>query len=128
MSEHDLAETKKKNSKQSKLFTYILLHVLFLLYSVAAICSKNASQQDFFSISFFLWYAGVLVLLGIYALGWQQILKRLPLTTAFANKGVTIIWGFLWGALLFSEVITLKMYIGAAIVFLGVILVAVSNE
>ena len=52
---------------------------------------------------------------------WQQVLKRLDLSVAFANKGITIIWGILWGILLFGEKITFGMVIGAIIVIAGIV-------
>lgn len=100
-----------------------MLHGIVLLYSLSGVCSKTAAGYPFLSGGFIGWYAGALFLLFIYALVWQQVLKRLPLTTAFANKGVTIIWGILWGALLFGEQISLTMVIGAALVFTGIIMV-----
>ncbi|MDR1014710.1 MAG: transporter [Coriobacteriales bacterium] len=99
------------------------LHLIMLVYSLSAVCAKMAALSEPFSLPFFAWYAGVLALLGIYAVVWQQVIKRMPLTTAFANKGVTVVWGFLWGALLFGESIDLKMILGAAVVFCGILLV-----
>ena len=61
--------------------------------------------------------------LGIYAIVWQQLLKHISLTTAFCNKAVTIIWGMLWGVLIFSETITWNMIVGAVIVIAGVVMV-----
>ncbi|MDR2672016.1 MAG: EamA family transporter [Coriobacteriales bacterium] len=107
--------------------SFVFLHLIILLYSLAAVCAKLAATSELFSPAFFAWYAGVLVLLGIYALVWQQVIKRMPLTTAFANKGVTVIWGMFWGALLFAEHIDLKMIIGAAVVFAGIVLVVYAD-
>ena len=45
----------------------------------------------------------MVAILGIYAIGWQQVIKRMPLTTAYANKAVTLVWGLVWGLLLFHE-------------------------
>lgn len=120
--------TSGKKARSPKWQTYILLHVIVLLYSLAGVCSKFASGEQFASPLFFAWYAGVLIILFVYALVWQQVLKRLSLTTAFANKGITLIWGMLWGALLFSEHISMWMLIGAAVVFLGIILVVTADE
>jgi drug/metabolite transporter (DMT)-like permease len=105
-----------------------MLHAIFLLYSVSAVCSKMASGYPVPSFGFVCWYGGALLLLGVYALVWQQVLKQLTLTTAFANKGATIVWGLLWGMLLFGESISLNMIIGAALVFVGILLVVASNE
>lgn len=109
--------------KQPVIKDYLLLHVVLLFYSVNGIISKLASQKLFLTFEFFFYYGLVLMNLFIYAILWQQILKRMPLTTAFSNKSVIIIWGMLWGALFFQERITLQMIIGGAIIFWGVYLV-----
>jgi len=106
-----------------KIKPYIFLHVILLLYSCCSIFSKQAALAPFLSFYFFLFYGLVIAILGVYAILWQQVLKLLPLTVAFANKAVTIIWGMIWGAMLFQEAITFKMMFGAAIVILGVIII-----
>ena len=58
----------------------------------------------------------------MYAIGWQQILQRLPLTVAFANKAVTLVWSLVFGALLFSEHIKVTQLIGCALAVAGVVL------
>ena len=68
------------------------------------------------------------MLLGLYAIGWQQIIKRLPLTTAFANKAVSIVWGMVWGILIFHEKITVGNIVGAALVISGVVLYAYADD
>ena len=73
---------------------------------------------------FCLYYAIIILLLGFYAIGWQQIIKRLPLTTAFANKAVTVVWGIIWGAVFFQEKVTIGKVIGAILVILGVVVYA----
>lgn len=102
--------------------TLFALHMLLMVYSTSGILSKLAAGVDFLSIEFCLYYGGVLLLLGFYAIGWQQILKRLPLTTAFSNKAVTIVWGIIWGALFFFEPITLPKAAGALLIIAGVVL------
>jgi drug/metabolite transporter (DMT)-like permease len=121
-------EANKQPKKRPRLLVFLILHLSLLLYSVAGVCSKMAAGFSFLSWEFIGWYGAMLFLLGIYALVWQQILKRLPLTTAFANKGVTLIWGFFWGALIFAEHIDITMLIGAALVFCGILLVVISDE
>ena len=102
--------------------TLFALHMLLMVSSTSGILSKLAAGVDFLSIEFCLYYGGVLLLLGVYAIGWQQILKRLPLTTAFSNKAVTIVWGIVWGALFFFEPITLPKAVGALLIIAGVVL------
>ncbi|MEG1366687.1 MAG: EamA family transporter [Oscillospiraceae bacterium] len=108
--------------------TYVLLHVLMLLFSFSPICAKLAGQEKFLSFNFILFYGLVIVILGIYAILWQQVIKRMPLTTAYANKAITVVWGMLWGMLIFGESITVQKLIGAAIIIAGVVLYATSDK
>ena len=80
------------------------------------------------SISFLFWFGLVFVIMFGYAIIWQQILKRMPLTVAYANKPVTMVWGMIWGALIFKERITWNMILGAVIIFLGIYMVVSDHE
>ena len=104
------------------------LHVLLMVYSLSSICGKLASGYSFLSLGFIVCYGGMIGLLGVYALGWQQVIKRLPLTFAYANRAVTVVWGIVWGALFFSEPITAGKLVGALIVLAGVVLYATSGD
>ena len=110
------------NRKHLKIL--LALHLLLMLYSMSGIWSKLASRAPFLSFQFCLYYAAIIGLLGIYAIGWQQIIKCLPLTTAFSNKGVTVVWGIIWGAVFFQEPITVKKVVGAALIIARVLLYA----
>lgn len=118
----------KKINKQNNKIYFVVLHILLAVYSLGGICSKLASQQNFLSFWFIFFYGLVILNLGVYALVWQQIIKYLPLNTAYANKAVTIVWGILWGFVFFHENITWNMILGAAIVIVGVILVVKADE
>ena len=65
--------------------------------------------------------------LFVYAIVWQQLLKKLPLVTAYANKAVTVIWGIVWGYFFFNEGITIYKLIGAVVIVIGVYLVVSSD-
>ena len=107
-------------SKNAK--TFLFLHLLLMVYSANAILSKLASSQRFLSWPFLLLYAGVVALLGVYALGWQQVLKRIPLSVAYANKAVTVVWGCVWGVLIFHEQLSLGKAAGGLLVLAGIAL------
>lgn len=111
-----------------KIKTLFVLHIMLMFYSMSGIFSKLASQQKFLSVKFCFFYLCIIGLLGLYAVGWQQIIKRLPLTTAFANKAITIVWGIIWGALFFHESITVGKIIGALMVVLGVVMYAKADK
>ena len=107
---------------------FILLHISLVFSSLSGVCSKLAAGQKFLSLPFFFYYGLVLVIMSGYAIVWQQILKRMPLTVAYSNKPVSLIWGMVWGALIFNERITWKMILGAAVIFAGIYLVVTDDE
>ena len=115
------------NSILNKVKPFIILHTIVFVYSLGSICSKTAANSQFLSFKFIFFYGLVILNLGIYAIFWQQVLKLLPLNTAFANKSVTIVWGMVFGVLFFKEQLSLNMIIGAVIVMIGVIL-SVTSE
>lgn len=107
---------------REKADTYFKLHCLFLLYSFGGACSKFAGQAGIFSAKFLFFYGMLLLILFFYALFWQQMLKKLPLVTAYANKAVTVIWGIVLGALLFGESISVKQIFSAGLIMIGIFL------
>ena len=107
---------------------FLLLHLALLVYSCSSIFSKNAAGQTFLSIPFLLLYGGMICVLGVYAVLWQQVLKHLPVTMAYTNKAVTVVWGMLIGSLLFHEQITPKQLAGAAVVMTGCVLYSLADR
>lgn len=95
---------------------------------MSGIASKCAAQQKFLSVPFCLLYGIVILALFLYAVFWQQIIKELPLITAYANKAVTVVWGIVWGALLFHERVSFGKIVGAGVIILGVYIVVSSEE
>jgi len=117
----------EKSGKKNYL-VIVGLHILMMVYSLSSVLSKKASGEKFLSLRFCLFYGGVLFLLALYALFWQQIIKRLPLSFAFANKAVTVIWGMVWGILIFGESISVQRIIGAVIVIIGIVLFSMEDH
>ena len=111
----------EEDDLQSRGKSLFALHLLLMLYSCIGICSKFASGYPMLSLQFCALYALLIVLLGVYAIGWQQMLKRLPLTTAYANKAVTILWGIVWGFLIFSEPVSIGKVIGGLFIIVGIV-------
>lgn len=102
--------------------TYAFLHLCFLIYACSWICSKTAAGLPWASLPFFTAYGGMLLLLALYAVGWQFVLTRLPLSAAYSNKAVTILWGILLGHYLFGEPVSWQILAGAACIVAGIIL------
>ncbi len=101
---------------------------MLFIFSFSGIFSKYASYEEFFSARFCLFYLALLLVLGIYAIGWQQIIRKLSLSLAFAHKSVTVIWGMLWGIILFHETISLGKCIGIILIVTGICLFAKAEE
>ena len=112
------------NKEGSKAKYYILMHAALFLLSFSGVFAKLAAGSQWYSFQWIFFYGLVFVVLGIYALAWQRILKGLPLTVAFSNKAITLFWGMVWGALIFGEHISLRMIIGAAVIFVGIIIIS----
>ena len=114
--------------KNTKVKNYIVLHLLFALVSLSSVCSKFASGCEFLSLKYCFWQCGMIGFLGLYAIGWQQIIKRMPLGAAYVNKAATVLWGLIWGLLIFRESLTPGKIIGAVIVAAGVVLFALADN
>ena len=103
---------------------FIELHILLMMYSLGSVCSKAAGRAEFLSIQFIGLYVLVLLDLFFYALLWQQILKKMPLSVAYANKAVTVIWGMLF----FCEKISIYQAVGSLVIIIGIYLVVSADE
>ena len=57
---------------------------------------------------------------GIYAIAWQQVIKKFSLSTAYANKSVYLLWSQVWAVIIFHENLSLQNIIGILIVLIGV--------
>ncbi len=111
-----------------RILVLVVLHVMLAIWSCTDVLSKYAAGADFFSVPFLALWFGVLVLMGVYALGWQQVIRRMPLSTAFANKAITIVWGLFWGVALFGEALTPGKVVGAVLVVAGIVLFVCSEK
>ena len=110
----------KRQSPQALL--YVALIGVNLVYACTSICTKMASLYEMLSWPYLLWIAGAIGVMGLYALLWQQVISRMPISTAYMFKGTSLIFVLLFSALLFGEAITLNNVIGAAIIIIGIIL------
>ena len=106
----------------------VILHIILALFSVSGIFSKRAAAEDMLSLNWMINYGVVLFVLFIYAIAWQQIIKKMPIVTAYANKAVMVIWGIVWGYVFFHEAITIQKIIGAVIIIAGVYLLVTGDD
>lgn len=106
--------------------TYFALIGVNLIYACTSIFTKMASRQEMLSWPYLLWIAGAIGVMGVYAILWQQVIARMPLSTAYMFKGTSLIFVLLISTLLFDEAITSNNVIGAMIIIIGIILFAKS--
>ncbi len=114
--------------KKEKIKNIFLLQLAFFIYSLSSLFSKTATQNNPTLDHIIFFYSLSLVMLGIYAIIWQQILKKMSLSVAFSNKGVIIIWGMIWSALIFKEKMTIGMIVGSLIIILGIIVMMTGEK
>ena len=94
------------------------------IFALGGVFSKYAAQHEFLSIQYCLGLSGAIGMLGIYAICWQQILKRIELSTAYMFKGTSLIFVMLFAFAIFNEPITTMNIIGACVIVLGIALFA----
>jgi drug/metabolite transporter (DMT)-like permease len=105
-----------------------VLHIILAMFSVSGIFSKLAAAEQMLSPRWIMYYGAVLLFLFVYAIAWQQIIKKMPIVTAYANKAAMVIWGIIWGRIIFKENITPFKIVGAVIIIVGVYLVVTGDD
>ena len=101
----------------------ILIQMAIVLYTFSGIAGKFAVSYELLSVPFILCIGLELFILGCYAIIWQQIIKRFPLSIAYVNRATTVFWSLLWAFLIFNERITWKNILGIVIIFTGIMVV-----
>lgn len=93
---------------------------VYLLYACTGFFSKSAAMHPFMSIGYILNVGGTVLVLGLYAILWQQIIKKMPLSTAFMFKGTALLFALLISFFLFGETITWMNGVGAILIIGGI--------
>ena len=103
---------------------YIQLHLNILLFSLTSVFSKLASiQYNRHGLHGPLLYVFLFLMIancGIYAIAWQQVIKKFSLSTAYANKSVYLLWSQIWAVIIFHEQLSIQNILGILIVLFGV--------
>jgi len=110
-----------------KIRNYIFLVITFFIYSLSLVFSKIASMQDN-SFNFILYYIISILIMCVYAILWQLILKKIPLSIAFPTKAITILFSLILGYFIFNEAITLKKITSIVIIMIGIVLVGYEGD
>jgi len=111
----------KMSPKPSILLVLSLIAANFI-FATHALCAKMAALSEPLSVEYFAWLAGLVFILGVYAIIWQQILQRTTLSFAYMFKGTSLIFTLILVALIFGEQITLSNIIGTILIVTGIVL------
>jgi drug/metabolite transporter (DMT)-like permease len=108
----------------------LVLQGAFVIFSMASVFANlaSASIDNIFSLDFLAPAASAVGVLAVYAVLWQQIIKRFDLSIAYANKATALLWTLVWGTVFFHENITLPKVIGIVVVFAGVVIMNSERE
>lgn len=96
------------------------LQVIVMIYTFSGVTAKIASNKE--PLQFVLLYGAEIAILGVYAVLWQQMIKKFDLSIAYANKAVGIVWSMIWAVVLFGDTITWKNICGVVLVVIGTII------
>ena len=112
-----------EQKKRITIWNIMALQGAVVIYTMSGIFAKFSSNYEVMSRGFLMFVALEILALGIYAIILQQVIKKFPLSVAYANRATSIFWSMIWAFFLFKEKITVKNLIGVAIIFVGVLLV-----
>jgi multidrug transporter EmrE-like cation transporter len=105
----------------------LLLEINYFVLSLSWVFEKIASNYTFWTPVFLGAMMLALGTLAVYALIWQQVLKRISLVTAYSNRGITYLWLLLLSVLVFKESITVFNIIGVLVIITGIYMVSANG-
>lgn len=105
----------------------VLLQGIIVIYTVSGIMAKFASAGETLE-KIILFFGLDLMFLGIYAICWQQMIKIFPLSVAYANRAMALLWSAVWAKIIFGEQIGVKQIIGIVFVVLGTLVINTEKE
>lgn len=106
-----------------KIKNIIILQLIVIIYTFNSIIAKFSAGQEFLSFKFILFYAAEIMVLGVYALLWQQMIKKFDLSVAYANRAMALLWSGLWAVIIFHDKFTWNNILGIILVIVGTIVV-----
>ncbi len=101
----------------------IILQAVVVIYTISSVLAKLATGKEIFSLAFFLFYGMEVIILGVYAILWQQMIKKFDLSIAYANRAMALLWSAVWAVVLFRESLNGKQLTGIGFVVLGTVIV-----
>ncbi len=109
--------------KSRFILNILFMQVVVIIYTVSTVIAKFASGAKLLSLRFLLFYGLEILGLGVYAILWQQVIKRNPLSVAYANRAMTLLWSMIWAVVIFHEQVTISNICGVLLVMAGTFLI-----
>ena len=113
--------------KKVRIRDIILLQAVVIIYTLNTIVAKLATGAELFSVKFFAFFCAEAAILGVYAICWQQMIKKFDLSVAYANRSMAIMWTCLWAVLFFDQSLSVKKVVGIVLVLVGTLIVNCST-
>ena len=105
----------------------LLLQAIIVIYTVSGIMAKFASAGETFE-KIILFFGLDLLLLGVYAILWQQMIKIFDLSVAYANRAMALLWSAVWARIIFGEHVSLKQMLGIVLVIIGTVIINTEKQ
>lgn len=114
-------------NKMRSLKNIILLQAVIVIYTISGVMSKEASKSQGNLTRFLFFFGMEFVILAVYAVLWQQIIKRFELSVAYANRSMAVVWSMVWAVVFFHDTITIQNIVGVLLVVVGTFIVNTEN-
>lgn len=116
--------------KKMRIWDLMILQAVIVIYTFSTVIGKFAAESAVNRKGFMFLglYGAEIAVLGIYAVLWQQMIKKFELSVAYANRAVALLWSLLWAVLLFNERITIRKLAGIALVIAGTVIINGGKE
>lgn len=104
-------------------WTFFLCFVI-AVYSASGIFTKFASRYEFLSAHYIGCLFGAIFILGIYAVLWQVVLKKIPLNQAYLFRSLGLVYSLAIACFIFNEMISLQNIVGCGLVLGGLVILS----
>lgn len=105
-----------------------MLQGVIIIYTISSVMSKQASASGD-RIGRFLFFFGMeFAILGVYAILWQQMIKRFELSVAYANRSMAVVWSMMWAVVFFHDTITIQNILGVLLIVTGTLIINTGTE
>lgn len=110
-----------------KAIDLLVLHINILTFSFTGIFSKLLAEQinsrGVFYQGNIIFISLIILSCAVYAIFWQQSLKKFDVNVAYSHRAVYNVWSLLWAILIFHEKISIGNIAGTALIILGIVII-----